>query len=214
MLVGSKSSVKKVNEYIPSIRCGNSDVCLSSTAKNIGVTLDSHLSMVEQVNNLTRTCYRNLYYISKIRLFINQQTATKLVCSLILSRLDYVNSLLYGIPDTLIRKLQLVQNNAARLVMRKKKCEHVTPLLQQLHWLPIRQRIDYKILTLTFKVIIGQAPLYISELLEFYEPQRALRSSTQKLLKERKSNQKCVLCVCPLTMEQIANWNKRYCLIG
>ena len=81
--------------------------------------------------------------------------------SLVLSRLDYCNSLLSGIPQQLIDKLQKVQNCSARLIFKTSKCTHVSPLLAKLHWLPIAQRIDYKISSLRYDVVSDTAPLYL-----------------------------------------------------
>ena len=79
--------------------------------------------------------------------------------------MDYCNSLLFGISDCLLKKLQRVQNAAARLVTCTRKFDHVTPLLRDtLHWLPIKQRIQYKLAMLVFKCQIGAAPQYLTEL--------------------------------------------------
>ena len=85
-----------------------------------------------------------------------------LVVSLILSRLDYGSALLAGLPDCLLARLQSVQNAAARLIFAARKCEHVTPLLRDLHWLRIRERIDYKLAVLAFRCLHGLAPSYLS----------------------------------------------------
>ena len=77
------------------------------------------------------------------------------------SRIDYCNGLLYGLPDCEIAKLPRVQNAAARLLMSCKKYDHITPVLINLHWLPVRYRINFKILLLTFKALYGMAPSYI-----------------------------------------------------
>ena len=98
------------------------------------------------------------------------------------SKLENANSLLIGLRDNLIRKLQLIQNHVARIVTRSKKNDHVTPLLKRLHWLPIRSRIHYKVCLLTFKCLHGKAPAYLVEMLTPYEPARTLRSGNQGLL--------------------------------
>ena len=85
----------------------------------------------------------------------------------ITSKLDYCNGLLYGLPDSQIVKLQRVQNTCARLICNLPKFAHVTPLLTELHWLPIRQRIEFKMLMIVYKALNGQAPSYIIELLNF-----------------------------------------------
>ena len=103
----------------------------------------------------------------------------------ITSKLDSAtcNSLLHGLLTSLIDCLQNVQNAAARIITRTKKYDHIKPVLKQLLWLPVNQRINYKILLLTYKVLNGQAPSYITELLEPYTPARNLRSSSKTLLK-------------------------------
>ena len=79
-------------------------------------------------------------------------------------RIDSCNSLLYGLPDLQISKLQRIQNSAARLVTRSRTYDHVTPILPNLHWLPIRSRIDFKILLLTYQRLHGTAPAYLQDL--------------------------------------------------
>src|SRR5215469_8660469 len=86
--------------------------------------------------------------------FLDYNTAVSLANSLVSSRLDFCNSLLYGLPNSSIRRLQLVQNSLARVIFSMaKKRDHITPLLHELHWLPIEQRIIYKTAVITFKVL-------------------------------------------------------------
>ena len=101
---------------------------------------------------------------------------------LITSGIDNGNSLLTGITDNLIRKLQLAQNVAARILTKTRKFYHITPILKDLHWLPIRERIDFKILVLTWKALNGTAPEYLTTLLIPHIPNRTLRSSDKQLL--------------------------------
>ena len=98
-----------------------------------------------------------------------------------LSRLDYSNTTLAGLPVTHVARLQRIQNNAARLVLQKSKRQHVTPLLKQLYWLPIQTRNDYKLATLAFRHFDGSQ--YLSSRLDIYQPSRSLRSSNGRLLR-------------------------------
>ena len=98
------------------------------------------------------------------------------------SRLDYCNSLLYGINWYLVSQLQRCQNNTARFVSLRRKYDHITPVLKDLHWLPVEYRINYKILLLAYKAQHGMAPPYLSSLLSPYKPGRSLRSEGKHLL--------------------------------
>ena len=110
------------------------------------------------------------------------ETTISLVHAFITSKVDYCNSLLYGVPKYLLLRLQRVLNCAARIVFKSNKYDHITPLLKELHWLPIEQRIKFKILLITFKALNKQAPNYITDLLIPYKPSRSLRSSTKIFL--------------------------------
>ena len=104
--------------------------------------------------------------------------------ALVTSRLDNCNAVLFGLPDYLIKRLQYVLNAAARLVSLTNKYDHITPVMMQLHWLPVKERINFKILLTTFKALHGINPLYLCELISPYQPRRALRSSDQLLLEQ------------------------------
>ena len=128
------------------------------------------LSMEKQVNNITRACYYQIRRIGKIRRSIATDACRTLVQETLTSRLDYANVLLYGIPQTLLNRLQRVQHSAASLVTRTRKVDHITPVLIKLHWLPIEYRVQYKVLLYTFKAMIDLAPSYIRALVEKQQP--------------------------------------------
>uniref|UniRef100_A0A8C1YN93 Reverse transcriptase domain-containing protein n=1 Tax=Cyprinus carpio TaxID=7962 RepID=A0A8C1YN93_CYPCA len=154
----------------------------SSTVKNLGVILDSNLSFENHISHVTKTAFFHLRNIAKLRNMLPVPDAEKLVHAFMTSRLDYCNALLGGCPASSINKLQVVQNAAARVLTRSRKYDHITPILQSLHWLPIKFRISYKILLLTYKALNGLAPAYLTSLLPRYNPSRSLRSQNAGLL--------------------------------
>ena len=166
-----------------SVTIGDIPVPLSSHARNLGVIFDNHLSMERQINNLIKTLNYEMRRIAKMKSFLTTESLRTLVCSLVLSRLDYCNSLLAGLPDKLINKLQRLQNNAARLVLGKTIFDSPTEMLIRLHWLPIKARIIYKISLFCYKSIIDHsAPVYIDELLSLHQSVKSLRSNSSNLL--------------------------------
>ena len=165
---------------ISSVSLGNNVVHFSKSVKNLGVYFDSHLSMSDQINHLIKCLYINIRRIRKIRHLIPLHIAHLLVNSLVLSKLDYCNALLTNISKENLARLQVVQNDAARLVLKKSRCSQATPLLYQLHWLPVESRITYKICTLVYKSLNDQSPFYIYDLLKCYSPVRNLRSKNDK----------------------------------
>ncbi len=154
----------------------------SSTVKNLGVILDSNLSFEKHISNVTKTAFFHLRNIAKLRNMLPVSDAEKLVHAFMTSRLDYCNALLGGCPASSINKLQVVQNAAARVLTRSRKYDHITPILQYLHWLPIKFHISYKILLLAYKGLNGLAPAYLTSLLSRYNPSRSLRSQNSGLL--------------------------------
>ncbi|KAI4872480.1 hypothetical protein NFI96_017479 [Prochilodus magdalenae] len=140
------------------ISFGNSLITSTEDARSLGVILDGQLSFSAHIANLTRSCRFLLYNIRRIRPFLSQEATQLLVQSLVISRLDYCNSLLAGLPLRAIRPLQLVQNAAARLIFNLPRFTHVTPLLRSLRWLPVVARIRFKTLMLAYKAKNGPAP--------------------------------------------------------
>ena len=149
----------------------------------ISVYFDSKLSMEHHVNYLCTILFCELRRIGQMSMFLNECSLKTLVSSFIFSRIDYCNSLLANQPTTTLNKLQRFQNHAARLVLRKKKRDHITPMLRTLHWLPVPARLTYKIAILCHKCVNKNAPSYLSDLIEIYVPSRSLRSGDQYLLR-------------------------------
>ncbi len=125
--------------------------CYSSTVK-IWVLLDSNLSFENHISHVTKTAFFHLRNIAKLRNMLSVSDAEKLVHAFMTSRLDYCNALLGGCPASSINKLQIVQNAAARVLTRSRKYDHITLILQSLHWLPIQYRISYRIVSLSYQL--------------------------------------------------------------
>lgn len=176
------SSLHLARPTLSNIHVCDERVLASSRASNIGVLFDESLSMAPQVTAICKSAFYHLRKISLIRKYLTVDAAQLLVHALVTSKLDYCNSLLYGLPKYLIKQLQRVQNAAARVVTVSPKFCRITPVLKDLHWLPIDLRIEFKILTITYKALHGLAPTYINGLLKNYHPSRDLRSSKKNLL--------------------------------
>ncbi len=179
LIIGPNNSTQNLLDYNLQL-----DGCpvTSSTVKNLGVILDSNLSFEKHISNVTKTAFFHLRNIAKLRNMLPVSDAEKLFHAFMTSRLDYCNALLGGCPASSINKLQVVQNAAARVLTRSRKYDHITPILQSLHWLPIKFHISYKILLLAYKALNGLAPAYLTSLLSRYNPSRSLRSQNSGLL--------------------------------
>ena len=139
------SSLKPSTISLPdSITLGSHNIPFSDSARNLGVILDSNLSIKKHIIKICQTAYFELKRISSIRRFLTEDAAMTLVTSYILSRLDYCSCLLVGTPHSVIQPLQTIQNFAARLVLLAPRHHHSTPLLEKLHWLPISNVLNIK----------------------------------------------------------------------
>ena len=177
---------KKASSHY-SLNIDGCDISASSHVRNLGVTFDGNINLEKHVNNICRSAYYNIFKIGKVRKYLSQAATKQLVHALVILKLDYANALLYGLPSSVLSKLQRVQNMAARMITKTKKSEHISPILEELHWLPIRQRITYKVLLYVFKCVNSCAPAYLQELIQIYKPTRNLRSREQILLVKHRS---------------------------
>ena len=188
LIFSSKHRSSKIDQKLYTLRIGQSEIKCTDSAKNLGVIFDRYMTMDKFVNAKCKSALFNLRAISKIRKNIDTDTTRTLIQALVISRLDYSNSVLYGVNVKLLKKLQRVQNSAARVIARTKRRDHITPILFSLHWLPICMRIRFKVLMICFKCLNGSAPMYLSELLEVYIPGRSLRNRNITLKTKRSSS--------------------------
>ena len=189
ILFGSKKHLAELN--IKSLSIAGTDVSVASEpVRNLGAMFDSQLIMAPHVKSIVKKSSFHLRNIGKARHVLTEDATKTVMQSLVMSRLDYCNALLIGIQQDLIAKLQRLQNSAARIVSRTRKYEHITPVLIKLHWLPIKFRIQFKVLLLVYKALNGLAPKYIKELLVPYKPRRHLRPEAKGLLDEPRTRLK------------------------
>jgi len=163
MPVGTKAKLKSV----PQTSCltlPGSAIPFSYKVRNLGVYLDSNLSMDQHVNLLCRSVFLELRRIGHLRRHMSADATKKLVSSFVLSRPGYCNSSLAGLLENRLDRLQRVQNYVVRLVLGRRGRDHAKPLFRSLHWLPVRGRIEDKISTLCYRSRDSSAPAYLSDL--------------------------------------------------
>ena len=143
--------------------------------------MDKTLLFNDHINETCKKASFAIRSIGRIRRYLPYDGLKMLVNSLVISRLDYCNSVLYGIPKYQRDKLQGIQNIAARMISGTRSTDHITPILKNLHWLPVA-RINFKILLITYKILNGQSTSYLEPIIQEYHSLRTLRSSTRSLL--------------------------------
>ena len=153
----------------------------SKCVKDLGAGLDSHMELIAHINAVSRSFYAQLRQIGHINQYLTPGATKTLVNSLVTSKPDYWNSLIHGTCKNVLQKLQTVQNTAARIITRTSRYSHVTPVLKELYWLPVQNRIEFKIPTLTYKALQDQSPKYITDMLDVYRPRTELRSANQSV---------------------------------
>ena len=175
IIVGTPTQVSLCKSISTSITLGNSNIDFSTVIKNLGVTFDESLSFLDHIKFTRKNAFNILNSLRHIRGFFDQNSFKTIVLSLISTKLDYCNSLFSNLPSASINLLQSIQNYAARLICHRNTSSHVTPLLKELHWLPVRARIDFKILLITYKALFLSSPPYLASLLSFKARPSSLR---------------------------------------
>ena len=182
ILIGKPHLVSQIKNSVQYIKLENSNISFSNTVKNLGVIFDESLSFNEHINEIAKSSLYKLKNLRLIRNHFSKKNFEILAHAFVTTRLDYCNSLFSGVPKSVLRPLQLVQNYAARIVLKRSVFVRSAPLLQELHWLPVSRRIEYKILLLTFKAQNSLMPSYISDLLLNINTLNCLRSSEDRTL--------------------------------
>jgi len=142
---------------------GNNVISSSPVVHDLGIYLDSGLTMTAHISKTVSNCFVALRQIRSVRRSLPTQVTLSLVIALVLTRLDCGNAVIAGLPARQLNRLQSVLYAAARLIYRARKFDHVMPLLRELHWLPVTERITFKLATLVFRCLHGLAPAYLAE---------------------------------------------------
>ena len=148
LLIGLQQQLAKIH---------NCSLNTTDSARNLGFIFDSHLTFSDQISSLSKSCYYHIRELRCIRPYPNFKTASTTATSIVHSKLDNCNSLYYNLPKSQTNRLQIIQviqNSLARAAIKAPKFCHVTPILKSLHWLKINERVEYKLLSLTYKGLI------------------------------------------------------------
>ena len=163
---GKHSRLTILAESDNAVTIGANVIQPKTVDRDLDVLLDSELSMKQHIAKVASTCYYQLRRLRQIRHLVGQELTTQLVHAFVLSRLDYGNSVLAGLPKSSTAPLQRVQNAAAWLILGLKMRDHVSPALRQLHWLPVHQRINYKLCVMMHSIHTKQCPKYLTDLVQ------------------------------------------------
>ena len=164
MLVTSNRT-KHLHSLPTSITIGNAQIPFKKSVKNLGFTLDCHLTMNAHVSKIARTCYFELRRMSSIRRFLTSTATATLVSAFALSRIDYYISLLFGSTHDVTSHLQRIQNYASRVILRLPKSSSIAIHLKSLHWLPVKVISSYKIACLCYHCHSSTATSYVADML-------------------------------------------------
>ena len=164
MPVTSKRT-KHLHNLPTSITIDNAQIPFKQSVKNLGFTLDCHLTMNAHVSNIALTCYFELHRLASIRRFLTSTATATLASAFVLSRIDYCNSLLFGSTHDVTSHLQRIQNYAARVIVRLPKSSSITTHLKSLHWLPVKVRRTYKIACVYYHCHSSTVPSYVADML-------------------------------------------------
>ena len=158
------------------------------SARNLGFIFDVHLAFSDQISSVFKSCYYRIHQLRCIRPYLDTKTASTIAVSIVHSKLDYCNSLYHNLLTFQITGLQQIQNSLACAVVKALKCSHITPILRSLHWLKINERIEYKLLSLTYKVLTTTQPSYLYNLITVQPPRSTCSSSLVTLARPSTSS--------------------------
>src|SRR5664279_3647928 len=140
------------------------DIRTVGAVRDLGVLLDSRFNMRKHISNVSKACFYHLRRLRQIRSCLNEDSAKTVAVALVLSRIDYCNAILAGLPETTLQPLTRVLHTAARTVLKLSRKDHITPALQSLHWLPVKERIKFKLCLVMHNIVNNHSPSYLTDM--------------------------------------------------
>ena len=181
IIIGSKKQREKFKDLFPILLLDH-DTLPKAFVRNLGFIFDCDFNFKRQISQTCKICFYHIRNFRRIRKYLSSEAAKSVACALVTSHLDYCNSLLYNLPDRDIERLQRVQNCLARVVCKASSFSRSKPLLNVLHWLPVKYRIRFKLCTITFKAFLFHQPTYLLNYLVPLQNSRLLRSFNTNML--------------------------------
>jgi len=186
---GSHTNLTKLAKVNCCLSVGSAVIDPSAVVRDLGVLLDSELTLRQHVSKVTSSCYYQIRRLRQVSRYVGRENMMRLTSAFILSRLDYCNCILAGLPKSTLLSLQHVQNAAARLVLGLRSRDHISNGLRELHWLPVKSRIQFKLCLMMHMAHTGRCPSYIGDILQpvaAYSGRPGLRSaSTAQYIKPK-----------------------------
>ena len=169
LLLGLKAQISKIHN--PVLALGNGvSVSPTTSARNLGFIVDSHLSFAHHVSSVSRACFYHIRDLRRIRPVLDFSTAQAIGTALVHSKLDYCNSLYYDLPKTQLNRLQHIQNSLARAVTAAPRSSNPDEILRSLRWLKVQERIEYKVISTTYRLLQSSTPHYLRDLIAIQPP--------------------------------------------
>ena len=164
-------------QNIPTVNVAGAIVSISDHIKLVGITLDSRLTFDTHISALSKSCYFHIRALCHIRPALTTDSAKSIACSLIGCHLDYAHANLVGISDKNMKRLQRIQNTLAQVVTRQRGRISISKTFKELHWLPVKLRIDFKVATVTYKLLESNEPAFLRSRISLRVPRCSLWSS-------------------------------------
>ena len=180
LLIGIKLEREKFLNNFPCLLLGQ-ETNPSTSAKNLGVLIDSSLNFRKHISQSCRACFYHIRDLRQIRKSLSLDLAKQIAVALVSSKLDYCNSLFHNMPEKDVARLQRVQNCLARVVTNAPRFSRSVPILKRLHWLPVKFRINFKICAITFRTLKKNQPAYLADLLVQPKCSKYLRSTNSNI---------------------------------